>query len=457
MGIRLKVTGGPHLGKEFQFDQHDSFIVGRGRQAHFQLAHDDRYFSRVHFMVEINPPLCRLVDLGSRNGTKVNGQRVTTIDLKDGDVIAAGKTVIQVSMAADATESPAADAEFNTIGPTLLYQSNTATANERLNAETALDAEGLELLPAEAPSELPPEIPDPHGHLPPDYRQRVQTAPQPIRGYHLVRELGRGGMGTVHLAIRDADRSIVAVKTILPGTVVNRRDQERFLREAQILRQLIHPNIVSYRDNGECDGRIYFAMEYVPGRSALDVVQEADGKLPIRRAVRITLQLLTALRYAHAEGFVHRDIKPSNLLVTASGAEDVVKLTDFGLARAYQASGLSGLTMTGDIGGTIGYMAPEQITDFRGAQPATDQYAAAATLYYLLTRKFVHDFPQDTGKRLMMILDQQPVPIVDRRPGIPEGLAKAIHRALAHDPKARFPDVRGFFVAIEPFSRFSKT
>lgn len=458
MGIRLKVTGGPHLGKEYPFDQHDSFIVGRGRQAHFQLAHDDRYFSRVHFMVEVNPPLCRLVDLGSRNGTKVNGQRVTTIDLKDGDVIAAGKTAIQVFVVSEPQESAPTDTASSPLDlPTAIFQSGTTAATDRVDAVEALDAGGLELLPGDDQAHLPLEIPDPRGHLPADYREQVRTRSQPIRGYHVVQELGRGGMGTVYLAIRDCDRSIVALKTILPGTVVNARDQQRFVRESRILQQLIHPNIVAYRDNGECEGLLYFSMEYVPGQAAQQLVQESSGGLPVARAVKIVLQLLTALRYAHAEGFVHRDIKPSNLIVTTSGSEDLVKLADFGLARAYQASGLSGLTMTGDIGGTISYMSPEQITDFRGAQPATDQYAAAATLYYLLTGKYVHDFPEDPGKRLMMILDKEPVPIRDRRPGIPEGLASAIHRALAHDPKARFPDVRGFFVAIEPFSRFSKT
>ena len=194
-------------------------------------------------------------------------------------------------------------------------------------------------------------------------------------------------------------------------------------------------------------------MEFVRGEGANALVKGSADPLPIARGVRITLSLLSALRYAHAEGFVHRDIKPSNLLITSAGGGDAVKLADFGLARAYQASGMSGLTMTGEIGGTIAYMSPEQITDFRRAQPATDQYAAAATLYFLLTGRFVHDFPDDPGKRLLMILDKAPVPIRERRGDVPEDLAAAIHRALARDPQARFKDVREFYAAIEPFGR----
>jgi serine/threonine-protein kinase len=455
MSVQLKVIGGPHLGKEYKFLEHDSFIVGRGKQAHFRLPREDRYFSRAHFMVEVNPPLCRLTDLDSRNGTKVNGRRVSSIDLKDGDLIAAGKTLLQVVVAPRSAVAPAA--ESPAIATTLPHRS-AARHRESLPVESSGTAEavGLEILGGDDDAELTGPVPDPQGYLPRDYLDDIRKQPQPIAGYRIVREIGRGGMGRVFLAVRQSDLAIVALKTILPGTVVNHRDQQRFLREAEILRQLIHPNIVAYRDCGECDGLLYFAMEFVPGEGANALVKAAAGPLTIARGVRIALALLTALRYAHAEGFVHRDIKPSNLLVTTSAGGDSVKLADFGLARAYQASGLSGLTMTGEISGTIAYMSPEQITDFRRAQPATDQYAAAATLYFLLTGRFVHDFPDDPGKRLLMILDREPVPIRERRADVPEGLAAAIHRALAREPQARFKDVRDFYAAIEPFGRGGK-
>lgn len=446
MGVQLKVVGGPHAGKSFLFTEHDSFIVGRGKQAHFRLPHDDQYFSRSHFMVEVNPPLCRLLDLGSRNGTKVNGQRVTSIDLKDGDTIAAGKTLIQVMIALDTPPvvlDPAVE-------PTVLTDAYRPSGSPQ--TEPA-DVAGFELLPAAGELVFIGPVADPHGYLPADYLHCIRAHSQPIAGYHLVRELGRGGMGTVYQAIRDSDRSIVALKTVLPGTVINPRDQQRFLREADILQKLLHPQIVSYRESGESNGLLYFSMEYVPGNGADQLVKQQAAPLTVVRAVKIVLQLLSALRYAHTEGFVHRDIKPSNVLVVETGREDVVKLADFGLARAYQASGMSGLTMTGDIGGTIGYMSPEQITNFRHALPATDQYAAAATLYYLISGRFIHDFPDDPGKQLTMILDQQPVPVRDRRPDVPSGLAAAIHRALEHDPQARFPDVRAFYAAIEPYQR----
>src|SRR5436305_8938767 len=110
MRITLTVTAGPHQGRRFAFEGHDTFVVGRSKRAHFQLPARDKYFSRVHFLVEVNPPQCRLMDMGSRNGTYVNGQRVETVDLTDGDQIKAGHTVFRLSLADDPAASQSVSA-----------------------------------------------------------------------------------------------------------------------------------------------------------------------------------------------------------------------------------------------------------------------------------------------------------------------------------------------------------
>src|SRR5437667_5484863 len=109
MRVTLTVTGGPHEGQTFSFSGHDTFLVGRSKRAHFRLPAKDRYFSRVHFLVEVNPPQCRLMDMGSRNGTYVNGQRVQSADLKDGDQIKAGHTYL--SLKVEGVDSLPAEAE----------------------------------------------------------------------------------------------------------------------------------------------------------------------------------------------------------------------------------------------------------------------------------------------------------------------------------------------------------
>jgi len=431
MQIVLEVVEGPHRGRRFTFDGHDHFIVGRARCAHFRLPKKDPYFSRVHFMVEFNPPHCRLVDAGSMNGTRVNGRRVQAADLKDGDLIQAGGTVLKVSFLPPPEPSGAVP-PHKTPPP--------------LSAPAAPAAQGLPSTDtyrpaiAEAPAEASAAA------------QKADEALPVIEGYQITGQLGRGGMGVVYRASRESDRSEVALKVIRPAAAGSEHQIHRFLREANILRQLRHPNIVAFHEMGLAGELIYFAMDYVPGTDASTLLKR-DGPLETGRAVRLVCQVLEALQYAHAEGFVHRDVKPANLLVTGPAGYEVSKLADFGLARVYHASPLSGLTTLGDVGGTTPYLPPEQITAYREVNPAADQYATAATLYRLLTGKYLYDF-QDlpTEQRMAKILLDEPVPIQNHRPHLPDALAQLIHHALEKDPAARFPDAAAFRDALLPFA-----
>jgi serine/threonine-protein kinase len=395
MQICLTVIEGPHQGQVFSFAGHDTFLVGRSKHAHFRLPLKDKYFSRIHFLVEVNPPRCRVVDMGSRNGTYVNGQKITALDLKDGELITAGHTVFRVGL----VEDPGGDAQ----------------------------------LPKHAAATIPPTPQTP--------------AAQPIKGYDSMRELGRGNLGVVYLARRLADNSLVALKTIVPATAPSPDKLKRFLDDASSLQSLDHPNIVRCLDLGESSGRLYFAMEYVQGTDAAQLL-EKHGPLPIRTAVGMVVQVLKALEFAHGLEFVHRDIKPSNLLLVQREQGAEVKLADFGLARVYQASQLSGLTMTAISAGSAAFMAPELLTHYREAKPPADQYATAATLYYLLTGKHVHNLARESHLQFSKILSQSPVPISKRREEIPEALAKVIHKALARQPQNRFACVKDFRKAL---------
>jgi serine/threonine-protein kinase len=446
MRVRIAVTAGPHQGRVFEFAGHDVFLVGRSKKAHFRLPQADDYFSRLHFMVEVNPPHCRLTDLGSTNGTFVNGEKVASAELRDGSRIQGGRTVMvvniepgeeELSRRAEPPGGPAESLVTEAAAP-------VPPPQESLRAACAVCGSPAPAVPAGTDAEQTTVAPWP---LCSGCRRQSRQQPQPFPDYLLVRELGRGGLGIVHLALDQRRGQVAALKTILPAAQAGRAEVERFLREARILQQLSHPNIVAFREMGESCGQFFFAMDFVAGEDAGSLLRRL-GPLPLRRAVSIVAQALDGLAAAHQLGFVHRDVKPANLQLAEGEGGDCVKILDFGLARTYQMSRLSGLSHMGQVGGTVAYMAPEQITHFRESRPPVDQYAAAATLYHLLTGKHVHDFPADFQQRLLKVLNADPVPLRARRPEVPEALAAAVYRALAREPEKRFPDAAAFRAAL---------
>jgi serine/threonine-protein kinase len=432
--IVLRVTEGPYAGRVFRFTDHDTFLVGRSPHAHFKLGGRDRYFSRIHFMIEANPPKARVVDMGSHNGTFLNGQRVTDPTLlAEGDQIEAGHTVLTVflpgALSLDAPANPPPPPSL----PALL---SPTTA---LPAVPPPLGSCLVCNPRAGSSSVQP--------ICSSCEALMLAQPRLLPGYRIVRELGRGGMGVVYLGVREADGGLLAVKTIAPGLAGTSDQVERFLREARVLEALDHPHIVAFREMGEANGLLYFAMDYIRGTDAAGLLT-GQGSLPVERAVGLIAQVLQALDYAHAKRFVHRDVKPANILITRRDGEEFACLADFGLARIYQASQLSGLTATGVAGGTPAFMAPEQVTRYRDVEPAADQYTAAATLYALLTGALTHNFAKSNYERLVQLLHDDPIPIQQRRAGLPRALADAIHRALSRDPADRFPNARVFRRAL---------
>jgi serine/threonine-protein kinase len=425
MLVELVVTAGPHAGRTFQFTEHSTFIVGRSSQAHFSLPDKDPHVSRLHFLVEVNPPLCRLRNMSSVNGTLVNSTKANQVDLQDGDKISIGVTELVVRLKGS---SAIAGDTAPTIG---LPEAVAATRSHVSPPSAGAFGKALEVMasPHTTPEEQTPLIP----------------------GYQIEQVLGKGGMGIVYRAKQLSSGDTVAVKTILPHARVGEVALLKFVREADTLRRLAHPGIVKFRDSGIAAGTVWFAMEYVAGADAQKIA-DATKPMPVGRAVRWVVQMLEALSHAHAKGFVHRDVKPSNLLVASGpGGSEIVKLADFGLARAYEASPLSGLTLTGSSGGTPAFMPPEQVLDMRSVKPAADQYAAAATLYRLLSGQHIYPTATTVEELFAKILQTDPVSLSTLRPDVPPALAAAIHRALTRDAKARFPDCVTLTAALNPF------
>ncbi|HZE33224.1 MAG TPA: serine/threonine-protein kinase [Actinoallomurus sp.] len=251
------------------------------------------------------------------------------------------------------------------------------------------------------------------------------------RRYRLLGQVGRGGMGRVWHAHDDLLHRDVAVKEVIfpPGLTDSDREvlYERTLREARSAARLSHPGIVTVHDVVEEDGRPWIVMEYVRARSLQEII-DSDGRLPSARVADIGVQMLAALRVAHASGVLHRDVKPANVLLdTREGGDARVVITDFGIARM---DGDATLTQTGVVLGSPAFIAPERA---RGelASPASDLWALGATLYAACEGRSPHDRVEAMAA-LTAVLHEEPAPPRNAGP-----IASVLMGLLVKDPAQR--------------------
>jgi eukaryotic-like serine/threonine-protein kinase len=269
--------------------------------------------------------------------------------------------------------------------------------------------------------------------------------------YRVEGVIGRGGVGTVYEATHLALGQRVALK-LLRRVKASRDVVERFLLEAKIAAQLPHDHIVSVTDVGEAEGgEPYLVMELLTGHD-LSAELARRGSFPIDEAVDCVLQAAEGLAEAHAAGLVHRDLKPANLFLhKRKGRAPVVKVLDFGLSKAPKGMVSAGsITAAHATFGTPRYMSPEQVRSTKDVDARTDQHALAIILFELLTGKA--PFEAANAVELMVKISVHPAPPArSLRDTVPAGLDRAVARALAKDPAARFPTLREFAHAIAPF------
>jgi serine/threonine-protein kinase len=201
---------------------------------------------------------------------------------------------------------------------------------------------------------------------------------QKIGPFKVEKELGSGAMGTVYRATNSETGQRVAIKMVSPALGTSEQSMARFKREASILKQLDHPNIVKYVASGRVAGAPFYAMEYVDGES-LDQVMSRRGRLSWEEVVTIGQQLCAGLQHAHEKGIIHRDLKPSNLMILPDGT---VKLTDFGIAKDMD---VTALTAANSTVGTASYMSPEQCRGDRNISSKSDLYSMGVMFYELVT------------------------------------------------------------------------
>ncbi len=269
--------------------------------------------------------------------------------------------------------------------------------------------------------------------------------------FRIVRELGRGGMGVVFEAVQEALDRRVALKVLPQAALLTERQLSRFRREAHIAAQLHHSNIVPVFGSGESDGFHWYAMQFIAGQS-LDRWREEEAKAPpagsgawrnrARFVARLGEQAALALHHAHGHGTLHRDIKPGNLLLDR---DDNVWVTDFGLAKALEEEGL---THSGDLLGTLQYMAPEQ---FAGQYDVRSEvYALGITLYELLALRPAYA-AKTRSELLEHIRTQSPADLRRLCPELPEDLVLVVERAIAREPGDRYADAGAFAQDLQAY------
>jgi eukaryotic-like serine/threonine-protein kinase len=434
MEIVLRVTAGPHHGQEYVIDRADTYTVGRSSKARFPV-NLDLMLSREHFKLESQLPLCHLIDLGSTNGTKVNGLRVERVLLREGDVIQAGDSSFIVHFAED-----------------------TGVQNFGICAGCG-GRIPIPLKTAGSPSQIG-AVPEQREILLCDECEaRRLKFPKTDPDYLIEDWIGGGGMGEVYRAQQLSRNRPVAIKMISANSALGEKANGYFRREIEVLRDLlmpsgkIHPSIVAFYELYEIDSQYQLVMEYVDGKNALEWTRALDRPLPVSSAAQIGRHLLAALEYAHAKGYVHRDVKPSNLLVMGPVHRPRVKLSDFGLAKSFADSGcFTTLTRQGDIGGSIGFISPDHIRDFSDVREPADIYSAGATLFYLLTNKYPYlGFDPRQPDSYNIILQHPPVPLRAFRPDAPEGLERVLLKSLQKQPRDRWKSAQLMSDALRPW------
>lgn len=482
--VTLTVTAGVNEGEQFHFADRTSGIVGRAKDCYPRLVSSGKRstISRHHCLLDINPPDIRVRDFGSRNGTYVNGELIgkreeyqtaeeaaqvvfPERDLKDGDEIRIQNTVFRITVQVPIRcftclkEIPDWELELAQVGP------GTHQCQEcRWRPKTA---------PRALPMGPPPkvcaccgkDVTDEIGERrqgqyvcaacrddPASIMQSLFDASQggsdqlaAIKGYEIIRELGRSQTGIVCLASNQQGGTHVALKLLVPEVAADRRMVDRFVREATNMLALVHPNIVQFLSFGSAQGTFFFTMEYCAGGTVEQLVAKRGGKLPIEDAGPILIQVLEGLEYAHnaefpdiqrddgsvgkGRGIVHRNLNPKNLFLSSQDDPYVIKIGDYSLSKAFDLAGLGGCTRTGMTFAKPLFVPRQQVIDLRYTNPDADVWAAAATLYYMITGHTPRDFPR--GKDPWhVVLNTPPVLLRVRDRSLPERLAQVLDAAL---------------------------
>lgn len=458
--VIIDAIDGPMVGKRWEFNEPDTWVVGRSPDCHAQLDVSDGTVSRHHLLLEVRPPEVRVRDLGSRNGTFVNDQKIggrsrgETLEsgrrrlfpereIDHGDELRVGANRFRVRIEGATDEHPTVlrcqrcSAEIKR----WVHRSSVAVLCDECVTREAMDP--IALLERALERKVIVNGPTSSELAAPTLDGEKRSAAPSVEGLVVGRKLGEGGTGAVYEA-RDGEGRVFAVKVLLSRVAVDSGMRAMFQREIDALRALEHERIVRLVRAGSSGSSFYFVMEMCAGGSLAARVGKSGKPLAPSIAVPLMCDALEGLAFAHERGLVHRDVKPGNVLIDANGRG---KISDFGLAKSFERAGLSGFTMTGSFAGTFEFMPREQLTHYRDVRPSSDVFSAGATLYWALTRKTPVDFSNDED-RITTLLQREPVSVARRVVGLDPALCEVVDRACALEPRDRYRDASELLSAL---------
>jgi len=419
------VTSDNFRDRTFPLQAGAGYVMGRSSTCDITIR--DPALSRRHIEVRATKDGVAVTDLGSSNGCRVNDARVSEALCGVGDTIRLGETELVID-------------EFST-GVSLTAELPQARVTDLLSRLPSCSGCNV----------LVPKI-DVQKGLARVSGDKVSCARcddahlgRLLGGFRILAPLGEGAMGAVYRAEQVSLGRIVALKMLLKCFTADEAAVQRFLREARVGGRCDHPGIVQVIDAGLHEGIYFLALEFVAGQNLAER-QQPQGRLLLEDVLKVGAEVTAAMSHAHARGVIHRDIKPGNILWSTAGE---VKVTDLGLAKSFEESGLSQLTMAGTTMGTLTYMPPEQLSDARLADARSDIYSTGATLFHLLTGQ--RPFPGRTPRDYAEQIRTSPIHWPPNAAGIdiPRELHGAIERAMAKSPEARFQTMEAFRDALQ--------
>ncbi|HZU97759.1 MAG TPA: FHA domain-containing serine/threonine-protein kinase [Planctomycetota bacterium] len=427
MPVYLKIISGIGQGQVLPVPNEQPITIGRSSQASF--AFDDAMLSRKHCQVECRGALCRITDLDSRNGTYVNGQRISAVLIKPGDRIKIGSLLMEVAPASAVGAPPGAPGLGSTPASTVAV-ANCQICQRAIRPQESRSLKGRVVCP--------------------QCLDRYDVDEDMVEGFKILERLQTTGIGTVYKAKQLLMERLVVLKTVVTSGDADEKALRRFLREAKAGGRLSHPSIVELYDVNEAADLMYIVMEFVEGETIEQLLRARQGPLPGVDVVRWMFQIADALRYAHEQSIIHRDVKPHTIVVRRE--DNRAKLTDFTLAKNLERAGVSVITADGEAVQTPFYLPPEQVKSARAADVRSDIYSFAATFYHALTGQL--PIPSRSyGEFIARVFTHVPAPITQVFPQAPPALSSIFDRCLKKEPEERIQTMAELQEELTPIAR----